>query len=189
MTTRFRDMLVLDKRTPTTVREELEPKIHRSWEDSSFKKFSRTRRITQELRLTPAGLLVPELIINPDHFRLGRVVSRIIKALVYVEEGYTENMRDSYAFGWSWEAFKRNRETKLWKRRVLDTLVDVEWRMVGGVLTYKTKAFVPPTEEAGKGPMGVWLLLFYDRIPFLGFSGCDNRPGVFCNKYQRVAPH
>ena len=185
----FRDMLVLDKRTPDSIRNELEPKIHRSWEDSVEKKLSRTSRITKEAAVTTSGLLIPQLIINPDHFRLGRVISRILKALLYVEKGYTEGLRNSYTWGWSWEAFKPDRQLKLWRKRVVDTLANVESRTVGGILTYRAKFFEPPIEKRGNGPGGLWLLLFYDHIPFLGYSGrehVDNKRGVYCNKYQRI---
>ena len=132
--------------------------------------------------------MVPELIINPDHYRLGKVVSRIIKALLYVEKGYTEGLKESYTTGWSWEAFKVNSAAKAWKQSVVDRLGAVGVKSVSGVLEYKAKFADPPAEAYDELPLGMWLLRFYGGVFYFGMSGkktVDNKLGVFCNKYQR----
>ena len=68
-------------------------------------------------------------------------------------------------------------------------LATIEFKAVGGVLKYKVAFADPPAEEAGKGPIGLWLLSFYDAINFLGSSGeiaTRNKVGLYCNKYQEI---
>jgi len=87
----FRDMVTLDARLPVKVRDELHPRLARAWAKDVLKKWSRTKRITQGVYITPLGLVYPELEINPNNYRMGRVVARIVKALVYVDQGYNKN--------------------------------------------------------------------------------------------------
>ena len=184
----FRDMVAVDGRLPATVRNELYPRLVRSWTSDPQKKWSRTKRITQQLYVTPNGLVYPDVEIDPNNYRMGRVVARIVKALVYVEQGYGSNIRELSTYAWRWEAFRDTLETQAHRQLICDLLTTTQPKTISGILTYWVTFIDPPPELTGKMQLGVWMLLFYGQIAYMGVSGAEgnyDRRATFLNKYQR----
>ncbi len=114
---------------------------------------------------TPGGLYVGKHFGKPiDHLRLNRTAKKIVKGLFSHEFGERlPDHCDAMAFGLRNE---REQKKQLWLQETCSKLVGEPQTTIGnGVFHY----WFHQEEDAPE--KSIWLLLFYEKVPFMGLTG------------------
>ncbi len=114
---------------------------------------------------TPGGLYVGKRFGKPlDHLRLNRTAKKIVKGLFCHEFGerLPDNC-DAMAFGLRNE---QEQQKQLWLQETCSKLVGEPQTTIGnGVFHYWFH------QEDDAPEKSLWLLLFYEKVPFMGLTG------------------